>query len=64
MEIRKSRRLENDRIAFLDKTLDPLHFATVRSSKKATNTDSGLLLNFAVMPLTVKRVVRESNQLS
>lgn len=64
MEIWKSGRLENESIAFLDKTLDPVHFATVRSSMKATNTDSGLLLNFAAMPLKVKRVVREYNQLS
>jgi len=44
--------------------LDPVHFAIVRSYMKATNTDSGLLLNFAAMPLTVKRVVREHNQAS
>ena len=39
--------------------LDPVHFSIVRSYMKATNTDSGLLLNFAVMPLMVKRVGRE-----
>jgi hypothetical protein len=30
--------------------------------EEATNTVSGLLLNFAAMPLAVKRVVREHNQ--
>lgn len=44
------------------KAFEPVHFAIVRSYMKATNTDSGLLLNFATMPLTVKRVVREHNQ--
>lgn len=39
--------------------LDPVHFAIVRSYMKASNVDSGLLLNFATMPLTVKRVGRE-----
>ena len=39
--------------------LDPVHFAVVRSYMKATQVDSGLLLNFAAMPLTVKRVGRE-----
>ncbi len=41
------------------KTLEPVHFSVVRSYMKATNVDSGLLLNFAAMPLTVKRVGRE-----
>ncbi len=41
------------------KALEPIHFAIVRSYMKATNSDSGLLLNFAAMPLTVKRVGRE-----
>ena len=44
--------------------LESVHFAIVRSYMKATNTDSGLLLNFAAMPLTVKRVVRENRELS
>ena len=44
------------------KAFEPVHFAIVRSYMKATNTDSGLLLNFAAMPLTVKRVAREHNQ--
>ena len=39
--------------------LEPVHFSIVRSYMKALNVDSGLLLNFAVMPLTVKRVGRE-----
>jgi GxxExxY protein len=41
------------------KALEPVHFSIVRSYMKATNVDSGLLLNFAAMPLTVKRVGRE-----
>jgi GxxExxY protein len=41
------------------KALEPVHFSVVRSYMKATNVDSGLLLNFAAMPLTVKRVGRE-----
>jgi len=39
--------------------LDPIHFAVVRSYMKATHVISGLLLNFAAIPLTVKRVCRE-----
>jgi GxxExxY protein len=46
------------------KDLDPVHFAVVRSYMKAMNVDSGLLLNFATMPLTVKRVGREHPTLS
>jgi GxxExxY protein len=41
------------------KALENIHFATVRSYMKATQAGSGLLLNFASMPLTVKRVGRE-----
>jgi GxxExxY protein len=41
------------------KSLENIHFATVRSYMKATQAGSGLLLNFAAMPLTVKRVGRE-----
>jgi GxxExxY protein len=40
-------------------SLDDIHFAIVRSYLKAVNLHSGLLLNFATMPLTVKRVGRE-----
>lgn len=36
--------------------LDPIHFAVVRSYMKALGVDSGLILNFSTMPLTVKRV--------
>ena len=39
--------------------LDSIHFSVVRSYMKAVDVDSGLLLNFAAMPLTVKRVGRE-----
>ncbi len=41
------------------KALEPLHYSIVRSYMKATNLNSGLLLNFAAMPLTIKRVGRE-----
>jgi len=36
-----------------------IHFATVRSYLKATDCQHGLLLNFATMVLTAKRVIRE-----
>jgi GxxExxY protein len=39
--------------------LEDIHFAIVRSYLKATNLDDGLLLNFATVKLTVKRVGRE-----
>lgn len=39
--------------------LDAVHFATLRSYLKAMDLESGLLVNFATMPLTVKRVGRE-----
>jgi len=41
------------------KDLDAIHFSVVRSYMKAVNTETGLLLNFATMPLTIKRVGRE-----
>jgi len=41
------------------KEVDAVFFATVRSYMKAMETESGLLLNFAAMPLTIKRVARE-----
>ena len=44
--------------------LEQIHFAVVRSYMKATNCEVGLLLNFATMPLTVKRVGRETNKLN
>ena len=36
-----------------------IHFSIVRSYLKALNLESGLLINFADIPLTVKRVGRE-----
>ena len=44
------------------KAFDPVHFSIVRSYMKATKTNTGLLLNFASMPLAVKRVARENYQ--
>ncbi len=41
------------------KTLDDVFFAQIRSYMKAMGVDSGLLLNFAAMPRTVKCVARE-----
>jgi GxxExxY protein len=40
-------------------SLEPVHFAIVRSYMKAIDLSVGLLLNFAAMPLTIKRVARE-----
>ena len=37
--------------------LEDVHFAIVRSYLKAASLEHGLLLNFATMPLTVKRVL-------
>jgi GxxExxY protein len=39
--------------------LEKVFFAIVRSYLKATNLESGLLFNFAAMPLTIKRVAPE-----
>ena len=39
--------------------LEDVHFAIVRSYLKATDLQSALLLNFATMPLTIRRVGRE-----
>lgn len=39
--------------------LEDIFFAITRSYMKAIGVDDGLLLNFASMPLTVKRVGRE-----
>jgi GxxExxY protein len=46
--------------------LEDIHFAIGRSYLKATNLDDGLLLNFAIIPLTIKRFCRErrSNDLA
>lgn len=41
------------------KAIEDVFFATVRSYMKAVGTESGLLFNFATMPLTIKRVSRE-----
>jgi GxxExxY protein len=41
------------------KDLEAIHYSIVRSYMKAVHVDSGLLLNFATMPLTIKRVGRE-----
>ena len=41
--------------------IDDIHFAIVRSYLKATRLQSGLLLNFAAIPLTIKRVGREES---
>ena len=41
--------------------LDPIHFSIVRSYLKALDVQVGILLNFATMPLTIKRVRRESS---
>jgi GxxExxY protein len=39
------------------KALEDIHFAQVRSYLRASNLKHGLLLNFATMPLTIKRVI-------
>ncbi|MBI3192625.1 MAG: GxxExxY protein [Pedosphaera parvula] len=41
--------------------LEDIHFAIVRSYLKATGLHTALLLNFATMPLTIKRVGREES---
>ena len=41
------------------KEIDPVHFSIVRSYMKAVGVESGLMLNFGTMPLTIKRVARE-----
>ena len=40
--------------------LEDIHFAQVRSYLKALGLKHGLLLNFASMPLAIKRVIFES----
>ena len=40
--------------------LEDIHFSIVRSYLKAAGLEHGLLLNFATMPLTVKRVIYET----
>lgn len=39
--------------------LDPVHFVIMRSYMKALSLQTGLLLNFATMPLTIRRVIQE-----
>ena len=39
------------------KELEDVHFAQVRSYLRATGTKHGLLINFATLTLTVKRVI-------
>ena len=48
--------MDLERIALPDKDLTA---GIIQAVMKATGCDSGLLLNFAAMPLTVKRVGRE-----
>jgi GxxExxY protein len=42
--------------------LEDIHFAIVRSYLKAAGLEHGLLLNFAMMPLAVKRVIYQDKQ--
>ena len=42
--------------------LEKIFFAVVRSYLKATNLESGLLFNFAAIPLTIKRIGEEDLQ--
>ena len=44
--------------------LEDIHFAIVRSYLKAARIEHGLLLNFATMPLTVKRVIYQNREFS
>jgi len=44
--------------------LEDIHFAVVRSYLKAARLEHGLLLNFAAMPLTVKRVIYQNREFS
>jgi GxxExxY protein len=44
--------------------LEDIHFAIVRSYLKAARLEHGLLLNFATMPLTMKRVIYQTREFS
>ncbi len=44
------------------KTLEDIHFAQTRSYLKALSLKHGLLLNFATMPLTIKRVIYDPHE--
>ena len=46
------------------KPVEDVHFAIGRSYLKATNLQDGLLLNFATVPLTIKRFCRERSDSS
>ena len=41
------------------KNLEDIHFAIVRSYLRAVGKEHGLLLNFAKIPLEIKRVIRQ-----
>ena len=58
--------VENKIIVELKATsaLEDIHFAIVRSYLKASRLEHGLLLNFATMPLTVKRVICQNREFS
>jgi GxxExxY protein len=58
--------VENKIIVELKATsaLEDIHFAIVRSYLKASRLEHGLLLNFATMPLTVKRVIYQHREFS
>jgi GxxExxY protein len=45
------------------KALEDVHFSQVRSYLKAWNLEHGLLFNFSVHPLTIKRVIRENKNI-
>ena len=45
------------------KALEDTFFATTRSYMKAVGVEDGLILNFAAMPLTIKRVGRELREI-
>lgn len=44
--------------------LEDIHFAIVRSYLKAAGLEHGLLFNFASIPLTIKRVILQSRDLT
>lgn len=40
-------------------SIEPIHFSIVRSYMKSLGIESGIIINFSTMPITVKRVGRE-----
>jgi GxxExxY protein len=44
--------------------LEDIHFAVVRSYLKAAGLEHGLLLNFASIPLTIKRVIYQNRDVT